>query len=397
MRMFQINACVVLLLATSGLLAANTPKSGATHTQFASRNVYLAGGQVRPSTLVEGDLMAVGGKISVDREVKGDATLAGGSIEVLATVGDDLRVAGGDVNISGAIGGELFATGGNVTLNKAARVGRGASFLGGVVTIEGTVDGPLEVDAQKIVINGAVSGDVELSAAEIELGQNAKIGGALNYTSPLEMRRSPGASVTGAISREENMMGRQNGNPKRSWQRHVGLSSPPWVAWGLTFFALLASATIFLLVFPAFCTRASDTLSTTPWLALLVGLGALVGVPAFAGLLFISLLGIPVGIVLLALYPGLLLLGYLVGVLFVSRRALAAMHRESPSSFGTTIGFFALALLMVMLPGRLPFVGALAIALITIFGVGASVIALPRRPATGVAAVPRSAQGLPTA
>lgn len=394
MRIARINTFVALLLAASGLAAANIAKDQASQ---ASRNVYLASGHVRPGALVEGDLMAVGGKISVDHEVKGDATLAGGSVEVLAPVGDDLRVAGGDVNIASAIGGELFATGGNVTLNKAASVGRGASLFGSVVAIEGTVDGPLEVGAQKVVINGVVTGDVALSAAEIELGQSAKIGGALNYTSQVEMRRSPGASVTGAISRNAPMVGRQDGNPKWSWQRHMSFSSPPWVAWGVTFFALLAAAALFLLVFPGFSRRAADAVGAAPWLALLVGLGALVGVPALAGLLFISLLGIPLGILLLALYPGLLLLGYLVGVLFVSRRALAATRPESTASFGAAFGFFALALLLVMLLGRLPFVGALAIALITVFGIGAGVLTLSRRQATGATAGPSPAPGLPSA
>lgn len=319
--------------------------------------------------------MAVGGKIVVDRGVTGDATLAAGSVEVLAAVGDDMRVVGGDVNISSTVGGELFATGGNVTLSRAARIGHGASLFGGVITIDGIVEGPLEIQAQKVIINGPVSGDADLSASEIELGQNAKIGGALNYNTPGEMRR-------------------QDSNPNRYWQRHGWFNSPPGAAWGLSFIALLACTSVFLLVFPAFSERASDGVGTKPLLALLVGFGTLVGVPTFVAMLFISLLGIPVGILVLALCPALILLGYLVGVLFVSRRAQSAMQQKSPTSTTAAIGFFALALLLVMLLGRLPFVGGLLIGIITVFGVGASVLALtqpppvqPNTPASGLPAL----------
>lgn len=386
-----------LLSVAGGLFAADELASRPTPAQLASRNVYLAGGHVRPATAVDGDLMAVGGKVVLDREVKGDATLAGGSIEVLAAVGDDLRAAGGDVSIAGAVAGELLAAGGNVTLARAARIGRGASFFAGAVTVDGTVEGPLEVNAQKIIINGEVSGNVDLNAAEIELGPNAKIAGSLRYASPGEMRRAPGASVAGAVQREAPMVMRENSNPAHHWQRRMGLGTPSWVGWGLSYMALLACACVLLLVLPGFSTRAAESIGHSPWLALLVGFAALAGIPAFAGLLFISLLGIPVGILVLALFPALLLLGYLVGVMFVTRRALVAMHRQSTPSYAVTVGFFAGCLLLVTLVGRLPFVGALLTVLITMAGLGASVLAWPWRTTGGSKASPPSAaQGVPS-
>lgn len=380
------------LLAMAGAtFAADAPTNGPTPAQRAGRNVYLGGGNVRPHAMVEGDLMAAGGKVILDREVKGDASLAGGSIEVSAAVGDDLRAVGGDVNIAGAVGGELIAAGGNVTLASAARVGRGASFLAGVLTVDGTVAGPIEANAQRVVINGAVGGDVELRAAEIELGPNANIAGSLRYTSPGEMRRAPGASVAGAVQRQEPVAMPHDSSPGHRWQRRMELDRPSWMGWGLTYMALLACAGVLLLVLPGYSNRAAEAIGRTPWLALLVGFGALVGIPAFAGLLFISLLGIPVGILVLAVYPALLLLGYLIGVLFVTRRALVAARAQPAPSYVVTMGFFAVCLLLVALMGRLPFVGALLMALIAMFGLGASVLAWPWRTPAGPMPPPSAA------
>jgi hypothetical protein len=381
MAHIRIHTFFALFWVATSVLAAHAAPSRASSapTLFNSHNVYLAGGHTRPTAPVEGDLMAVGGKVVVDQGVKGDAALAGGSIEVRAPIGDDLRAVGGDVAISSAIGGELFATGGNVTLSSTAQVANGARCFGGTVTLDGKIDGPLEVEAQKIILNGTVTGDADLRAHDIEHGPSARIGGALNYTSTTgDLRRAPGAIVTGAITRDDSFVGRGDGIPDRRWQRQMNLSGPVWMAWVLPFFGILAFSAILVLVFPTFATRAADTFGMSPWLALAVGFGVFAGLPAFAGLLFISLLGIPLGVVVLALFPAVLLLGFVVGTLFVSRRISLALHQEQSTSFAVTMGFLALALLAVLLLGRLPFVGTLSLAFITLVGLGASVLALPR-------------------
>jgi uncharacterized membrane protein YccF (DUF307 family) len=104
-------------------------------------------------------------------------------------------------------------------------------------------------------------------------------------------------------------------------------------------------------------------------------------------LLFITLLGIPLGIALLALYPLLLLGGYVVGVHFIARRAQAALRpAEATPSQAMTLGFFALALLLVTLLGRLPFVGGLVMAVIALLGIGACLLEIHRRRQIGAAA-----------
>jgi cytoskeletal protein CcmA (bactofilin family) len=346
-------------------------------TKFVSRNIYSAGANVRPSAAVEGDFVAVGGRVIIDQPVKGDVMLAGGSVDVRAPVGDDVRAAGGDINVEGTIGGELFATGGNITLTKAARVASTASLFGGTVSIDGRIDGPLSVSAQKVVLNGEVNNDARFRAEQIELGPFAKITGTLDYASPNEIKRADGATIGGAISRmadDSAMHGHNMHETNQDWHMRMGRGGSTWVGSIFTFLAFLACAAVFLLIFPTFSVKASDAVRTSPWAAMTVGFGAVVCVPVLAILLFITILGIPLGIITVALYPLLLLLGYVVGVLFVARRAQNAMSKDESGSFVKTIGFFALALLLVMLLGRLPFVGGLVIFVITIIGIGASLI-----------------------
>ena len=369
---------------------ASVSGSGSGSVWASGRNIYMAGGQVRTANAVEGDLFAAGGRVIVDQPVKGDAALAGGSIDVRAPVGDDLRVAAGSATIESTVGGELFASAGSITLTSTARVAHAASLFGGGVTIDGTIDGPLKVYAQKIVLNGEVKGDAHLAGEQIELGPKAKIGGALSYASAAGLKQASGASIGGAIAREVrsadrdgHRSGDRNGHDDRDGDWHMQMqmqgTGPGWVGGVLAFVALLAFSTVFVLVFPVFAARAPDTLKKSPWLALALGFAALLAVPLLAVLLFITLLGIPLGIAVMALYPALLMTGFVVGVLFIARLVQAALGKGAPDSFAKTIGYFALALLLVLLVAMIPFIGALVSAVVMLLGLGGVALELHRR------------------
>jgi cytoskeletal protein CcmA (bactofilin family) len=345
----------------------------------ASRNVYLAGGQARTAAPVAGDLVAVGGQVVVDHPVTSDATLAGGSVDVHAAVGDDLRAAGGAVTLDSSVGGEFFASAGSISVTRAARVGHTATLFAGSVVIDGVIDGPLKVSAQRILLNGQVNGDARLVGEQIELGPTAKISGALSYASPTELSQVPGAAVRGAITREERTAGRYGERGEADRRMHMEGSTPGWAGWTFGFLAVLAVAAVFLLLFPVFAARASDTTRTSPWQTLAAGLGTVVAVPVLAVLLFITVLGIPLGMVVMALYPALLMMGYVLGVLTIARLAQAVLRKAESDSYAVTIGFFALALLLLMGVANVPFVGALANGALMVMGLGGCSLVLVRR------------------
>jgi cytoskeletal protein CcmA (bactofilin family) len=343
------------------------------------RNVYSAGASVRPSTTVDGDFVAAGGSVVIDQPVKGDVTIAGGSISVRAPVGDDVRVAGGDVAIESTINGELFAAAGNITLSTTSRVATSATLYAGNVTIDGKIDGPLKVRAQRVTINNEVNGDVRLYAEKVELGPTARIVGALKYPISAELKKADGATVSGAITREMPEVAAPENNAKREWRKGMQSASPMWAGAAFIFIALLACAAVLLLVFPVFSDHASNTIQNSPGRAVALGFGSLLLVPMLAGMLFITILGIPLGMAVLMLYPALLLMGYLVGVLYIARRGELAIRKNAPGSFSVTISFFALALLMMMSISRLPFVGSIILSIITAIGTGACLLELNRR------------------
>lgn len=370
-------ACTVAALALCAAAVAWADASPLGGNGVASavtqRNAYAAGGDVRTTAPIEGDLIAVGGRIVLEQRVGGDATLAGGAVDVRAPVGDDLRVAGGDITVENAVGGELFAAGGNVVVRAPAVITGPASVHGGSVTLAGRFDGDLRASAQKLTLDGEVKGNVHLAAEAIELGPKAHIDGNLSYASAAEIRKDPAAVVAGTVTREA-----ASAAPATRERGRAG--APGAVAGGVfSYLAFLACAAVFLLLLPRFSEQAPQRIQASPWLALAIGFGTLGAVPVLAVLLFITLLGIPLGVAVMALYPVLLLGGFLVGVLFLARRLPPALRQPAPTTFLRLMAYFAGALLLMMLVGRVPFVGALALGILSLAGMGACVLEMYER------------------
>ena len=371
------------LLAACGALgpapASAQPAAGAPPAAVATgaRNIYAGGGDVRTQDVVRGDFVAAGGRVVADQPIAGDAMLAGGAVEVRAAIGDDLRVIGGDVHVDGSVGGELLASGGHIQLGRGASVAGSATLMGGSLLVQGRIGGPLRAMAQRIVVDGEVAGDARLSAEDIELGPQARIAGTLRYDAKTEPRRAPGAFVGGAVVRDAGPVGEpvqhQRRAADRPWQ-------PLWWPGGLApYLALLAVGALALLLAPRYAEAAADRLAASVWLALGGGVAAVAALPVVAVLLCLTVLGIPLGLGLLALAPALLLAGVLTGVHALSRQAAVALHRPRSDTPAARIGTFAIGLLLVLLASRIPVVGAMALALLSLAGLGASVLACTGR------------------
>lgn len=391
-------ACWALAWVTLPLLSpAQVPPPGAApippiearnSTAFDGANTYMAAGTIRVTDAVKGNLYVAGGRITVAQAVQGNATLAGGAVALQAAVGGDLRVAGGDITLDNAVGGALNASGGNITLGSAAVVQNAAALYAGHVTIDGKVNGPLRVYAEKIVLNGQVLGDVELNAEEIELGPLTKLGGALRYSGNAQFKTAEGAVIGGAVVRGGAMNGRPDMHHDKQWHGQM-MGGGGWAAAIFAtlfgFVALLAMAALFLLVFAGFSRRAANTMQARPWPAFAAGLALLLGTPTVAILLCVTLIGIPLGIVLLLLWPLMLMTGLIVGIFCVAQRVRYAIQKQPPNeSSAATMGFFALTLLLVLAIGSVPVIGGLLIFVLLLLGTGGCALELYRqvRPST---------------
>ncbi|HET9662740.1 MAG TPA: polymer-forming cytoskeletal protein [Burkholderiales bacterium] len=329
-------------------------------------NVYAAGAEVRIETPVNGDLYAAAGRVSVLQNVQGDAVVAGGSVDLASAIRDDLRAAGGYVTLGGSIAGEAVVVGGSIAFGRDAEVHGRAWLAGGDVAVAGRLLGGLKIYGGHVVILGEIQGPVEIHAEQIEIVGSARIAGDIRYSSKREIRIDPRAQIAGSVARSEVLP--DIPRPKISLP---GL--PPLRP--LLLLGLLAAGALLLALFPRFTAHAVQALGASPLRSMGLGTAVFFSLPPVILLLAITIIGIPIALVLAAVYGAAMLVGYLVAACFIGERLLHAMQRrQQPTSYGWRIATLAVALLLLRLAYGIPYAGTFLFLIALIAGLGAMVL-----------------------
>ena len=365
-RIFSTALLAGFLLTCAPVVDAQTFGESVTQRGHVQEDLYLAGSSVTVDAQAEGDVSVAGGRVTIENNINNDVMAVGGTVELRAKVKDDARLAGGEVTVAGDIGDELLAVGGTVVVTPEARIGGRAWLAGGTLEIDGRVAKSLKAAGNKIVIGGEIMGDADVVGEHIEIAPGAIIHGHLNYRSPNQAKIDPGARIVGAV-----IMTPLEAPPAAARGAHVG---------GFVFklLALFVTATVLVLLFPTFSTRAARGVRKAPWVALGLGLAVLASGPLVIVVLMLTLIGIWLALIVLALYLVLLLLGYLTAVLFLADAGLARLRRAEEPSPGWRLTAIAVTLLVLGLLRLIPLLGGLIGFLLLLFGLGALTRALWR-------------------
>jgi cytoskeletal protein CcmA (bactofilin family) len=342
---------------------------------YGTRNLYRAGRTVRAGAPVEGDFHAAGSRVIIDADVKGDATLVGGAVEVRNAIGGDLRTAAGKLIVDAPVEGDVQIGGSEIALERGSRIGRDALIAGRSVDVRGSVGGELTIYAQQVIIAGTIAGRVRLVAEDIELLDGARIGGTLSYTSPHEIKRAAGAQVEGEVTRREPQKDPAPGASRESgdddgWDLFGALL---WVL-GLFLFGVVLHG-----AWPVYGTEAARRAWSDQLAALGLGFALLIATPVAAGLAILTIVGIPLGASALALYPVMLLAGYLTGVSAVAQRLRQALGPKSSPSGVARLLWLAVTLVVLLVIGLIPFLGWLISAWVLLAGMGGLALAARAR------------------
>lgn len=341
---------------------------------------FAAGCPVSVVLPVAGDLIAAGCNVEVLAEVDGDVVVMGGNVRLAAPAKQGVYAAGGRVSIEAPVQRNVRIAGGSVELGPNANIAGNITVGGGKVEIDGAIGGYVQVGAGSVRINGPVAGDVELGAGEVELGPNARIGGTLRYASGEEIRRDPAAQVRGGVQRIERG---ERWSTAHRWRQGTG-HRLGWM-WSL---GLLAIAAVLVTALPQFYGRVAETARARWALSLLIGFIVLVCVPVAALIAIVSVIGIPLALLTIALYLMLLLVGYVSSGIALGGIALQHWRPESAAKHGWRIAAAVLAMLLLSVLGRVPFVGWLVTLAAMLTGIGALLV--QTRPAPAASANPRA-------
>lgn len=303
--------------------------------------------------------------ISIDGKVR-----FGGSVDVTEATTGTLTAAGGTVTVEAPVAGSLRAAGGKIEITNGGAIAGDAMLAGGHVTVSGPIQGNLHVGGGQVIVDGPVSGNAFIGAGSLTLGPNARIEGKLKFRGG-ELKQDPAAVVVGGVTHSERGTHRHEHEELTLGERFT--HGWVWSAGLVILAAILAGA------LPGPSAKFAEELVERPWHTPLIGFLALTAIPIAAVLVMITIIGIPVGILTLVLYAALLMLGYVwlavvLGGLMLDRFS-AATARET----AWRVGAAALAMIVLTLLVRVPFLGGVVKFAALIVGVGMIVGAVMRR------------------
>ena len=337
---------------------------------------------VAPDETVDDDLFATGQTVTVDGRVTGDVFATGQTVVVTGTVDGDLIAAAQQVVVDGTVNGNVRAAGAVVTVN--GQVGRsvtglaqqlnvsssgrvGGSLIGAGETISafGPVGRGITAGGGTLELAGPVGGKVLVWSNNLSLAPNARIAGDLEYRSD-HQAQIPNGTVAGTVKFDQ-VEQRQQQAPLLN-----GLFDFGGLVW-LCGSAILGALAIMLA--PRAAARAVELGRQQPLATFGLGLLALFAVPVTAILIGVTLVGIPLALVVGALYWLALLLAWPALGLVVGTEIARRVRRGEPMP---VLGALAVGLIVLHLVTHLPILGGLVAFLGLAFGLGLIVQSLRR-------------------
>lgn len=375
-------------LFASQALAAEVRQGGQVEVragEVVDDDLYIAGTSVSIAGTVNGDVVAAGSAVTVSGRVRGNLFVAGQNVIVSGTVEGGVFAAGQTVVVSGGvtptariaaqtlvvqgqIGRDLLAAGQGIRLEREGAVGQDMFLAAQDGQIMGSVGRKVGGNAQALAIAGK-AGDVDVETENLTLMSGAIVN-SLTYTSAREARIDSGAVVTGTLTRLAP--------PERLERREAGpagafLSRLFW------FLGTLVAGAVMLLLFPASVVWPAEALGNKPWQSL--GWGAVVFVVTPVAVLFalITVVGIPIGLLVLFAYAAVMFLSQVFVGLFIGRLILQGRKSEG---IGPLLGALALGLLVLTiglaLVGLIPYLGGFITLAVLVFGLGGAWLAAGR-------------------
>ncbi|MXO57281.1 bactofilin family protein [Pontixanthobacter gangjinensis] len=313
------------------------------------------------------DVFAAGSTVNVDTTSADHLVIAGGEVTVRNVAIEDLFAAGGELDlVSGTVADDIVVAGGEITVRKTFEIGGSAVIAGGEALIEAPVPVDLRAGAGTVYLNSRVGGDARLSGDKVTLGPEAVVGGDLLYRTENLVIES-GAVVSG----QRRAMPAEDHSAFESWGRGAGeLFGKLLLAATLGFAVLVLTVAVAV---PSLMRSSAGFIKSRPLQSVGIGTLIAIGTPVAIVLLFASVIGAPLAMLLIAICLAITPVAVAATAFFVGMesRKIATKAEAPPTGWGGRLLWPALGALVILLLGMIPFVGILVWLFALLFGLGA--------------------------
>lgn len=168
----------------------NTPVAG---------DLIVAGGRVSVDAPVAGDLIVAGGLVQINSTVRGDVIGTAGLLNVAAPLENDLRVAAIGVNLDSTIAKN--ATIATAFLRQAQRSAINGSLMAYTYRswLNGAIGGNLDLSGSDVALDAGVGGTANLRSNNLTISRNAEVLEDINASLLNPPTVDPNASLRGAV------------------------------------------------------------------------------------------------------------------------------------------------------------------------------------------------------
>jgi len=322
---------------------------------------YVGALNITLSGPINGDLFALGlFNIFSNEIVRKDALLFGKTVNSLSDVSEDLRVVASNALIGGKIGGDLVVAVVDLKTHPEIEVSGNVMALARKASIDGIILGKTVISGGEVFLNGTFEGPVEINANEIRVGSDAVLRNGISYLSPSPLVLEEGSTINGEVIFKESSL-----SSKR--ERFVPTF---WSIWFIVKFVILL---IGALVLHGIFRRISDKFvsegAQNSLKSLLWGFLFVVAVPVSLLLVMLTFVGIPFVLLGFSIFILVLVLAFFYSPILVGAVAKKVIAKES--RYTVTWKTIVLGLAIIATLSYLPYVGFILRSIIFLVALGA--------------------------
>ncbi len=291
---------VVLSGASLVSAASYTTGDNPTISTAVNDDAFVSGGTVSIDAPVMGELFAAGDKVTVSEKPSRSIFVAGNTVTVSEGSSYNVFAAGNDVTIKGDIAHDVFVAGNRITIDPSTTINGTLHIAGNEMKIAGTIKGNVEANGNMVTINAVIGGNFKGDVTNLTF-TGGSIGGNLDYKSAKDADGLSTVTITGSTTRGEQSY--TPSSPLHNWL---------WAGLGT-----LITGLAILFMMPRKLEDEINTMTTQWPKALGWGLVTLIVTPIVGALLLATMIGAPIGVILLIAYIIALYLAGVIGQMFI--------------------------------------------------------------------------------
>jgi cytoskeletal protein CcmA (bactofilin family) len=358
-KKFLLAAGALLAVVAVGVGVASATTINQVVSGVSNRSLYKAGQTVTITGTVNGDIFCAGQTIDIDATVNGDVICAGQTVTVNGTVNGNVRLAGQSVNLNAKVNNNATIAAQQASIDSGASVGGDTTLLSQSALVNGQLSRDLNATVSQLTVNSSIGRDINATVNTLVLDSGAKIARNITYTGPNKLTKNSSSTISGGVYYT------YSSNKMHNHGSFYG------VFLGFQAFLLLAFlllGLVLIAIFPQLFLKWNSLASERFWAVMLTGLIASILVGPIIGLLLITVLGIPLAVLVGALWLIALILSAPLSAFYIGRMIMSGRHSVF---LILLVGAVALGLISLI-----PILGEVVIVIAIWFGVGSTLLNL---------------------